>query len=485
MSVDAVCLRCDWRGSTEGAGGPCPACGVPLFLEVPDRPEIPLPLTPASPPPERPRPDRSFAAPGSEPLDRPPDPDGDPSPPSPGPDPGPGPRLASGESPPRMSPRRLVRQVVVPTVVLLVVGILVALAARPAGGPARPPADGSLGPGHLLYASDDDPEHLGIYRLDLSTGHVTAGQPLPGVTELVPIADDLGSIGITRRNTEGTLEAFALSSVTPNARVAPIASGDMIAWGPEGESVLAVRTGPDVRCRPHVRADVVDLSTWPPQTIPVFRAGRLCGDVLAVALDRDRAYLSIARGEVVRTSWTSPAQVLHRAVPVRTLNSLSPTGDMIVTPVRFLSSGFIPGRDPDPGPIPQLAGASELTWRGRGGPAPITSGGEPIQVQRTLAWTPDGSRALVVGTPLVGEPAIYEMPGGVGEGDREADEIWGIEGPIGGASYDEDGSAYLVMDRQMIRITDGELSRIPLPEGAPLPTGPVLWVPTAPRSRAR
>ena len=78
MSVDAVCLRCDWRGSAEGAGEPCPACGVPLFLEVPDGPEIPLPLTPAPPPPERPRPDLSIAAPGSEPLDRPPDPDGDP-----------------------------------------------------------------------------------------------------------------------------------------------------------------------------------------------------------------------------------------------------------------------------------------------------------------------------------------------------------------------------------------------------------------------
>jgi hypothetical protein len=379
----------------------------------------------------------------------------------------------------------VVRSVGVPTAVLVVVGILLAVAVRPGGAGDGPVADGSLGPGHLLYASDDDPDHLGIYRLDLTTGHVTAGQPLPGVTELVPIDDGLESIGITRRNTEGILEAFAVSSVTPNARVAPIADGDMIAWGPGGGSVLSVRTGADLRCRHDVRAEVADLSSWPPETAVVFRAERLCGDILSAAVDGDRAYLSIARGEVVRTSWTGPAQVLHREVPNRTFGSISPTGDMIVTPVRFLSSGIVPGRDPDPGPIAQLAGPSELTPRGRGGPAPISALGEPIQVQRTLAWARDGTSALVVGAPLDGVPAIYEVEGGVGEGDREAEEIWNVDGPIGGASYAEDGSVYLVMDRQMIHITDGVLDRVAIPEAAPVPTGPVLWLPLAPRSRAR
>ncbi|MEX2102121.1 MAG: hypothetical protein WEA54_06240, partial [Actinomycetota bacterium] len=411
-------------------------------------------------------------------------PRGEPAPPATEPDPGAvgrsDPSAAHAVAAPTPVPlRRTLRHVLVPATVLLVAGAFLASTLRPAGRTDGAAVPSGGGPGVLLYSSDDDPDRTGIYRLDLESGSVTAGQPLPGVYELVRIADGLGSIGVTRLVPDGTRQAFTLSAISANARVFPIAIGDMISWGPRGLSVVSVDAGSDRRCRSDVSVEVVELAGAPARST-VFRTDRLCGDILAAGRDLDRTYLSIARGEVVRTSWTSPARVLHREVPHRVIGSVSPTGDMIVTPVRFLSSGYVPGRNPDPGPIAQLAGGSELAWRGRGDPAPIVDDrdGTPLQVQRTLAWTPDGSHALTVAGPLEGEASIYEVPGGVGEGAREAHLMWRVEGPIGGATYADDGSIYLVMERQMIRIEDGELSRVEIPEDAPLPTGAVLWLPS-------
>jgi hypothetical protein len=371
--------------------------------------------------------------------------------------------------------------VLVPAVAVLVIGFLFSRPADPprriTSGIARIPP--SAQPGHVLYSSDADPASSGIHTLDLSTGEVQAAQPVPNVVDLVRIDDDLSSIGITRVAEDGSLLAF-ITGLSPTARAFPVIGGDIITWGAEGLSVVGVWTGPDVRCRNDVRAEVVQLASSPRRSV-VYRNDRLCGDVLAAGHDGDRAYLAIARGEVVRTSWTSPAGVLHRAVPNRTFSSISPIGDMIVTPVRFISSGLVPGRNRDPGPIPQLAGPSELAWAGRGGPAPIVDEEHrPLQVQRTLAWAPDGSAALVVGGPLDGGASIYELPASVAEGDRVAREVWPVEGPIGGATAVDDGSWFLVMDRQLIRVTDGMLDRVALPPGAPEPTGAVLWLPTLP-----
>src|SRR5439155_24435468 len=76
-------------------------------------------------------------------------------------------------------------------------------------------------------------------------------------------------------------------------------------------------------------------------------------------------------------------QRLHLLLPGYAMVSVSPVGDMIVVPeIELLGRGTIPS-----------SGAA-LFWQGRGGPLRIASGDRNLEVERVLAWAPDGAFAV-------------------------------------------------------------------------------------------
>src|SRR5436190_5309121 len=91
--------------------------------------------------------------------------------------------------------------------------------------------------------------------------------------------------------------------------------------------------------------------------------------------------------------------------------SVSPVGDMIVVPAVALL-----GR----GPLPVLGSA--LFWRGKGGPLQLGIHGHSLTVERVLAWAPDGSSAVLLGS-LGGVRSVWTIGAGVGEGERTPTQI--------------------------------------------------------------
>jgi hypothetical protein len=157
------------------------------------------------------------------------------------------------------------------------------------------------------------------------------------------------------------------------------------------------------------------------------------------------------------------------------LLSASPAGDLLVTPAAGGLTGLAPirSRRPHPATVARPTGATVVYWRGRGGPAPVGSGG--FVADRVLAWSGDGSRALVVGD-LASAPGVY-LTDAVPGGEERLDLVSPMSGAVTGGTFAADGTAYFVMDGRVLTTRGGTAAPLEMPGDAPAPAGPIVWMP--------
>ena len=448
--TERACLRCDWHGQTNAPT--CPNCGEPLYAPAPPRSGEVAAVRRRSRRPGEPAKVRSH----SEELSR-----GAASTGSVDPD--------SAGSP--TTRRGLIAFVTGALVLATVVGVWLDTHQAPTPRPGRPAAPGLVGT--LVYAVRENGAWSRIYRWDLASGQVRRGPRVPRVVELLN-ADGatFGWVGVTSVLADGNLQASVLRFFGPSDRATPILSGDLIAWGPRGDSVVAVHRG---RERPTCRRRVSIV--WA-KLVPALRerqyfAPHLCGDVSSVGRDENVTYFTLVRGGRTDIVYAGIRRV-HEVLPRHALMSVSPASDLVVVDGgAFRSSGKGPLR-PDEGPI-QVTGAA-LFFRGLQPHHAIEYRTQSARfaLDRVLAWSPNSLTAIAAGR-LGPRTGVFELPGGPEPGPR-APHYLGPDPGIAYATYTESGTAIVETADGLFVDRDGRLMRLAPPSGGPAVDGPIAWI---------
>jgi hypothetical protein len=338
-------------------------------------------------------------------------------------------------------------------VAFAVISVLAALALilsqrHPHSAPGSAPASGVL-----VYSVSLPSGTTQLYRWDVATGVVSAGPKIPGLDSLSPTADP-GWVGVSRVLPSGQMEAAVLKTVTPGAVLKPLVTGRYVAFDASGTSAVSVDEGPATEgCNNRMTVDVREIAVGVEQ---VQYRRHTCAFVLSVARAGGTTFLSMVRGHQLSIDFVG-YRVLHQILAGHKLESISSANDMLVVPDRGLSA--------------------RLFFRGTGAldPIPIGEGNLPLNLAFVLAWSPDASTTLVVGQ-LGSQVGIYEVEVGPGVSPRVPrfvaslpDRAW--------ASYAADGTAYVSSGGRIFTLRGGRMTALVMPEGAPAPDGPVLWLP--------
>jgi hypothetical protein len=223
---------------------------------------------------------------------------------------------------------------------------------------------------------------------------------------------------------------------------------------------------------------VVFLTVEPGSRTVVYRRPALCGDVVSVGRDQASTYFTLttrAGGGIFIPGYQRRA---HLVLPGHAVLSVAPTGRMLVAPldrdpeeVRIGPWRARTERDPPPRP----AAGPAAVWSGVGRPAPLALGRDQLVVGRVLAWSPSAARALVVGV-LRDVLGVFAIDTSADAADRTPRLVTELRGAVG-ATFARDGTALLAMGGRLYAVRAGGLRDVPLPEGAPAPSGPVVWLP--------
>ena len=407
---DAVCFRCDWQGRRLGRA--CPNCGAALFRPADRAPD---------------RPDASDEAVRST---------GDP-------------RDGQGGS-------RAALAMVVVLALVAVAAFELLLADEP--DRARPSAEERAAGGRLVIVAGTGGD-ASIWVLDLASGGSRRGPRVPSrVLELVDVsAAELGAIGIERRLPDGRTGVAVLQAVERGADPERLGRGDLVAWGPDGRSVVFATNRPRSGGCSRVRIRLVAVRTrevgWALDD-PGF-----CGPVVSISRSAAATYFTAPSGDRTGVYLTGSVGVPHLMFDDVAMVSASPPAAFLLAP----SAG-----EADPGP-------AVLGWQGVGGPMTVGRGNDPLVIERVLAWSPDGAEVALVGS--VGETTgVFRLDAGSGTGVREPELVLGSADVLD-ASFGLDGSLYLTRPDGIVVQRAGSISRLPLPDGARGATGPILWIP--------
>jgi hypothetical protein len=205
---------------------------------------------------------------------------------------------------------------------------------------------------------------------------------------------------------------------------------------------------------------------------------RVCGDLLSVGQSPSTTLLTIGRPAGVEID-----RVNERGRPAPLLTSyalldVSTTDVLLVAPLRQAplppSGPAASPDDPDPPPISVFATALFAIDSGTG-PIDYTDGDGPFLLDRVLAWAPDASTALVTGR--IGQrTGLWLLDTAIDGGIGEPRFLRPVVGSIAAAAG-PGGEFLVVNDGAITRMRDGSETTLPLPPGAPLPHGAVVWVP--------
>ena len=417
--METVCFRCDWQGRARAST--CPSCGAPLY-----------------------RPDRG--------------------------DVGRGPVIVEddeahlGEDPTKRSTPRGAA-IAIAVALALVVVISVDLIAREPS-PTRSPSARSepAGAGTLVYLARDHGRGR-LWVVDLLAGVAGPGPTVPrGVAELVDVSGaGSGWVGVERRTDRRKVAVSVLRSVAPDAEPVALGHGDLVAWGPGGASLVFARNGRRAAagCAP-VRISLVTVLTekieWALDD-PGF-----CGPVLSLSRSAAATYFTAASGDRLSVYLTGSVGVPHLMFDGAGVISARPPSAFLLTPEPLTSRG-----DPSTG------AGTLLGWKGIGGPVTVGDGKDVLVIERILAWTADGGRVALVGT-LGARKGVFVLDAGSGSGLRVPRFVMPAD-PGLHATFDAAGRLYLSAEGRLSVARDDSLDRLPLPAGAPAPSGPIVWIP--------
>jgi len=423
----AVCLRCDWKGETHESV--CPECGTRLYRES-SRPRIEDPAT-------LPLESDAREDPGGSPQPR------------------------------RRAPFAIAAAL---TVVLATAAFLWIRS----NTPQAKVADGLSGT--LVYAEDLGDGTARLWRWDLAAG---TAEPGPRVKDPIELVDargaDAGWVGVTSRVSHTELQASVLRFLDPTEHAAPLVKGDLIAWGPDGAGVVSAARSP-VRGDCHRRVSVRYVQLLPRTREPQFSSD-LCGDILSVGRSGVVTYFTLQRGHEIRIVYVSVG-LAHTVLRNFAMIGASPTGDLLVIPSSALPPQPIAplGARIDNHRPPTGVFGTALFFRGLDTtPIPYGSGADRFQIDRVMAWTPDGLTALVAGT-LGERTGLFEIDGGPGGGLRAPRFVGPIDG-LTWATYADDGTAFVSSDHGISIVRGGRLVPLEVPATAAEPSGPLVWIP--------
>jgi hypothetical protein len=413
----AVCFRCDWQGTTRGRA--CPSCGAALYR----RPRT-VGLTLADAAPERDeRPRRS-----------------------------PPPGVSIGVA------------LVLAVAVVAAIELFPESAVSPGAAASRDPAvaGARARAGSLVYLTASD----GLWVVDLLAGGAGPGPRVPaGTRELVDLSGaGPGWIGIERVRDGPRVSAAVVRGVDADADVEGLGHGDLVAWGPSGTSLVFARNGhrEDRACAP-VRINLVTVATTREEWAlddPGF-----CGPVLSLSRSSAATYFTSASGDRLSVYLTGAVGVPHLAFDGLGALSAAP-------PSAFLLDAHTAQGTLDERPS---RGGTLLGWRGIGGPIAVGDGTHALTVERILTWSGDASRVALVGA-LGEREGVFVLSAGAGTGPPVPRFVM-PGGRTMDATFDASGGLYVAVHARILVDRDGVLTSIRLPEEAPAPAGPVVWIP--------
>ena len=414
----ALCFRCDWQGTTRGRA--CPSCGAPIY--------------------RRPREAEPFLAAdtASERDDRPRRP-----------------------RPPRVS-------IGVALALALAIVIAIELFPEPAGS-SRAAANHDMtvseAParvGSLVYLTGSD----GLWVVDLQAGGAAPGPSVPdGTRELVDLSGAGPNwIGIERMRDGRRVSAAVIHGVGPDADIEGLGHGDLVAWGPDGTSLVFARNGhvEENGCAP-VQVNLVTVASG--REAWALDDPGFCGPMLSLSRSSAATYFTSASGDRLAVYLTGEVGVPHLMFDGLGVLSAAP-------PSAFLLSAHRAQETLDERPS---RGGTLLGWKGIGGPVTVGDGTDDLAVERVLSWSTDGSRVALVGA-LGERVGVFLLSAGAGTGPRVPRFVMPAGRTID-ATFDASGGLYLGVDGRIFVDRGGVLTRLRLPGDAPAPAGPIVWIP--------
>jgi hypothetical protein len=414
--MQTVCFRCDWQGRARTS--PCPSCGAPLH-----RPD---------------RADRARAADEVVEDDEP---------------------LLGQDPRMRSAPRGVAIAIVLALVTVISVDVI---AHEPSPAGSEPARNRSTGAGSLVYVARDH-GRASLWVLDLFAGVAVPGPTVPrGATELVDVSGaGAGWVGVERRTDRRKVAVSVLRGVGADADVVRLGHGDLVAWGPGGTSLVFARNGrtTPAGCAP-VRISLVTVLTE-----KVEWALDDPGPILSLSRSAAATYFTAASGDRLSVYLTGSVGVPHLMFDGMGVISARPPSAFLLTPHSAPTSRAHPS-----------SGAGTLLgWKGIGGPVTVGDGEDILVIERILAWSADGGRVALVGS-VGARSGVFVLDAGSGSGNRVPRFVMPAD-PGLDATFDAAGRLYVSAGGRVSVARDGSLEGLPLPAGAPAPSGPIVWIP--------
>ena len=325
-----------------------------------------------------------------------------------------------------------------------------------------------------MYAVPDGAGRSRIWRYDLETQTATPGPRVRRAIELVDARSvDHRWLGLTSELPNGRVQASILHSLRPDARPTPLLEGDVVSWGQQGRTVIAGRRGAlGIGCRRAV--SIVWARVNPPRRERTYADPSLCGDLLSIGTDNLSTLFTLDRDGHIGTFLAGIGRI-HRVLDGYAMVAVSALSDLIVVPQSsFASLRPLPSR-PEQERADMLGAGLYFEGSGEGGPLPYANGPFQFAIARVLAWSPDGSHALVVGTQGF-ERGFYLLDTAGGDGLDAPQYV----GPTSGIPYGTitlDDVVIVETAEGVFTWTDGDLVRIQAPPVIPPPDGPIVWIP--------
>lgn len=341
--------------------------------------------------------------------------------------------------------------------------VLAAVVTRLIPEPAatRPTGPSPLLWGRLVYASDLDGRWQRLWVLDLGTGAIAKGPRIPRTASLLALPTsgptELAFVARTPRDRQG---AFVLRGLRVAERPTRVGMGDLVAWDPGAPQFATVRKAADGHaCDRATTTWVTGTAADGPQRLLPFAL--LCRGVTAIQQSGSLIFFQLAPGRIERAPSVGLNQFAHLLTGYR-LVSTSPEGAVALDDARAPGS-------------PTAAGTGSIYRVGSGvrRPIPLTLGGRSLFIDRALAWS---SRSDLAFTSRVdGAPVLYVArlrSTGI-EVTRARDRVTAWVG----AAFDGDGRLYFADGEGLFVLDDdGSARRIAVPDTAPPPVGPLVWI---------
>ena len=369
----------------------------------------------------------------------------------------------------------------------LLVGLLFAVLAflltrggGPDGEPRRvsPPSPARRHPGGLLvYVAPDRQGTARLWRWNLLTGTVAKGPLVREPIAMVNVGSpEYGRLGLTSDLGNGVREAVILDSLDAGAVITPLGRADFVTWARHGASAIFVDRGPLLDgCRREISVFVEQVRV---EGREVVMHDTICGDVLSAGRTSMGYFLTeqgLGRVDVVGKGYPDAGVLLEGYG----LIAVSPGGDMLVTPGTEFLPAIVPTKpatgDYDPPPT-WVAGQAFAYRQFRGPPVPYVVQGVALRVDEVLGYAPGEITALVIGRLGGDRPGLWELPLGVARVESTTPRYVADVGGVTTAAYANDGSAFVLSEGHLWLLRNHRLSRLDVPEGAPVPNGPLVWI---------